>query len=145
MFKKVSAIIVLVNTYKTIKYLVNYKELNILKKKIKYKIAIPTVIVLVLLSYIFLTPIGALRFAVFREAFTSYETTLKGREDLLLATITLDVDYSNDCRPSPIDKEGNKMLYYIKDAPVEPLTQTPWDMWEISKYGIFYWGEVYWP
>jgi len=114
-----------------------------LKKKTKYKIAIPIVLVVGLLFYIFLTPVGALRFAVFRQAFTSHETTLKGREDLLLLTINLKVDYSDNCRPSPIDKDENRMLYYIKDAPAEPLTQTPWDMWEISKKGIFYWGEYY--
>ena len=137
MFKKVSAIIVLVNTYKTIKYLVNYKELNILKKKIKYKIAIPTIIVLGLLSYIFLTPIGALRFAVFRMGVAAKEG------NLILLSTTLKVDYESCRRPPEGVIEGDQTVYDLIDYPVAPLTQAPLDSWVITKHGIFYWGEYY--
>lgn len=114
-----------------------------MKKKIKYKIAIPTIIVLVLLSYIFLTPIGALRFAVFRQAFTSYETTLKGRQNLLLLSITLKVDYKSCRRPPEAVIEGDQTVYDLIDYPFEPLTQMPWDSWVITKHGIFYWGDYF--
>ncbi|MCC3868272.1 hypothetical protein [Terrisporobacter mayombei] len=114
-----------------------------MKKKIKYKIAIPTVIVLVLLSYIFLTPIGTLRFAVFRQAFTSYETTLKGRVDLLYLTINLNVDYESCWRPPEAVIEGDQTVYDLIDYPFEPLTQMPRDSWVITKHDIFYWGEYY--
>lgn len=131
------------NTNKRIGYLVNFKELSILKKKTKYKIAIPIVLVGGLLFYIFLTPIGALRFAVLRQAFTSHETTLKGREDLLLLTINLKVDYESCRRPPEAVIEGDQTVYELKDYPFEPLTQMPWDSWVITKHGIFYWGDYF--
>lgn len=131
------------NTHKGIGYLVNFKELNILKKKTKYKIVIPIVLVGGLLFYIFLTPIGALRFAVFRQAFTSHETTLKGREDLLLLSINLKVDYESCRRPPEAVIEGDQTVYELKDYPLEPLTLMPWDSWVITKHGIFYWGDYF--
>lgn len=112
-------------------------------KKIKNKIAIPIVLVLVLLAYIFLTPIGALRFAVFRHAFKPYETTLKGRTDLILFSVTLKVDPKNCTRPPKALREGDQTIYNLKDFPFEPLTETPRDSWIVSKYGIFYWGDYF--
>lgn len=114
-----------------------------MKKKMKYKVVIPVVIVAGLLSYIFLTPIGALRFAVFRQAFTSHETTLKGRQDLLLLSITLKVDYKSCRRPPEAVIEGDQTVYDLIDYPFEPLTQMPWDSWVITKHGIFYWGDYF--
>lgn len=112
-------------------------------KKIKYKIAIPIVLVLGLLLYIFLTPIGALRFAVFRQAFPQYETTLKGRLELLLFSVTLNVDSKSCSRPPEALREGDQMVYDLTDFPFEPLTDMPWDSWIVSKYGIFYWGDYF--
>ena len=71
--------------------------------------------------------------------------------DFLLAAINLEVDYSDECAPCPVQAEpvraeyqgGNPMLYYIKGAPVAPLTETEFDMWVVCKYGIFYWSEPY--
>ncbi|WP_434799548.1 hypothetical protein [Terrisporobacter vanillatitrophus] len=108
-----------------------------MKKKTKYKIAIPIIIVLGLLSYIFLTPIGALRFAVFRMGVAAKE------KDLLLLSITLKIDYKSCRRPPEGAIEGDQTVYDLIDYPVEPLTQMPWDSWVITRQGIFYWGEYY--
>lgn len=97
-----------------------------MKNKIKY--IIPLVIILGVLSYLFLTPIGALRLAVLRNGYP-------------INALNLRVDYSL-CRP-PIDAVGKQTVYTIKNYPIEKKTQTPLDSWIISKYGIFYWGEYY--
>lgn len=114
-----------------------------MKKIIKYKIIIPIVIVLGFIFYIFLTPTGALRFSVFRQAFQSHETTLKGRCDLLLFSVTLKVDPKTSSRPPEALREGDQTIYNLEDYPFEPLTETPWDSWIVSKYGIFYWGDYF--
>lgn len=97
-----------------------------MKNKLKY--IIPVVIIISILSYLFLTPIGALRFAVLREGYP-------------ISALNLKVDYSL-CRP-PIDKIGDQTVYTLFNPPVEEQTQTSLDSWVISKYGPFYWGEYY--
>ncbi|CEP80263.1 hypothetical protein QJR30_07065 [Paraclostridium sordellii] len=97
-----------------------------MKNKIKYIILI--VIILGVLTYLFLTPIGALRLAVLRNGYP-------------INALNLSVDYSL-CR-QPIDVVGKQTFYTIIDCPIEEKTQTPLDSWIISKYGILYWGEYY--
>ena len=100
-----------------------------MKKKSKSIITIS--IFFIIISYVFLTPIGALRFAVLREGYP-------------IEAITLKVDYSSAREPSPLDMDiKNNIVYTIFNAPIEEPTQTPLDNWVISKYGIFYWCEMY--
>lgn len=98
-----------------------------MRKKLKHILII--LMICIATSYLFLNPIGALRFAVLRNGYP-------------IEAITLKVNYSLCRKPVGMDKK-NKIVYTISNPPIEEKTQTPFDSWVISKHGIFYWGELY--
>ena len=92
--------------------------------KKKSIIMIFSIIIVVLITYLIATPIGALRFAILREGYPIKSITMKLSDT-----------------PYEIGVKGNEKVYTLKNPPMEKATQGILENWIVSKHGVFYWGE----
>ena len=95
-----------------------------MKKKLIY--VITAVIILILSTYIFATPKGALRFAIFRLGYPVTSINMK----------LSDTPYKTDIR-------SNEKIYSLANPPTAKATQSELVNWIVSKHSIFYWAEYY--
>ena len=92
--------------------------------KKKSIIMIFSIIIVVLITYLIATPIGALRFAILREGYPIKSITRKLSDT-----------------PYEIDVKGNEKVYTLINPPIEKATQGILENWIVSKQGVFYWGK----
>ena len=81
-----------------------------------------SIIIVVLITYLIVTPTGALRFTILREGYPIKSITLKLSDS-----------------PYEIDVKGNEKVYTLINPPMEKATQGILENWIVSKHGIFYW------
>lgn len=89
-------------------------------------IYITGIIALVIMLYILMTPVGALRFAIFRTGYPVSAFTMKLSDN-----------------PYKTDIKSNEEIYTLINAPIEEATQGVLENWIVSKHSIFYFGEYY--
>ena len=94
-----------------------------LLKKIKFKYVIPISILILFLGYIIGTPIGALRFALFRYGYFQNSINLQ---------------ISN--KPYKISLDKNEKVYTLVNPPYSNETETKLQNWIVLKYGPIYIG-----
>ncbi len=84
------------------------------------------ILLLLILAYFTMTPIGALRLAVLSSGYPVRAFTLELEEE-------------------PIDMvvEENQIGYSLKNPPIEFATQGELVNWVVTRYGIFYVGKYF--
>lgn len=94
--------------------------------KAKMKRLIPVTLLIIVLGYLFLTPVGALRLAV---ASTGHP----------IKAVSLQIS------DEPYDGfiENNQEMYTLIDPPYEKATGGYLENWVVTRYFIFYLGEYY--
>lgn len=95
-----------------------------MKKKLTW--IIPIAILAILVIYLFLTPVGALRFAVVKEGYPIKAVTLR---------------ISNEPYQGSI--KDNEIMYTILNPPHENTTDSDLVNWVVAKRGVFYFGSYY--
>lgn len=101
-----------------------------MKGNIKYLVS---GILVTLMVYLFMTPMGALRLAVLRSGYPISAVTLMTRE----ATV-------HDVGLAVLDHPSNTAIYtIIYHAPHEWATDADLENWMTIRYGIFYTAEYY--
>lgn len=95
-----------------------------MKRKLAW--IIPITILITLIAYLFLTPVGALRFAIAKEGYP-------------IKAITLQL--SNE--PYQGRVKDNEEMYTILNPPRENATDSDLANWIVTKKGIFYFGSYY--
>ena len=95
-----------------------------MKRKLTWFILIS--ILIVLFAYLFLTPVGALSFAVAKEGY-------------LIKAVTLQLSD----KPYQVSIEHNETMYTILNPPHENSTDSDLYNWVVIKKGIFYYGSYY--
>ena len=90
--------------------------------KKKSIIMIFSIIIVVLITYLIVTPTGALRFTILREGYPIKSITLKLSDS-----------------PYKTYVKGNEEIYTLTNPPMEKATQGILENWIVSKHGIFYW------
>lgn len=83
-------------------------------------------IILIIIGYLVMTPMGALRLALLRTGFP-------------IKAITLQVSD----HPYEVNVQSNEKIYTLKNPPTEEATQGVLENWIVSKHGIFYVGEYF--
>ena len=94
--------------------------------KRKLKRLTPTILLIIVLGYFFLTPIGALRLAV---AIYGYP----------VKSITLQISD----KPYGKSVEDNQKMYTLINPPYEESTESELKNWIVTRYGIFYFGNYH--
>lgn len=89
-------------------------------------IIIFSIIILVLITYLIVTPTVALRFAILREGYPIKSITMKLSDT-----------------PYKISIKGDEKIYTLTNPPMEKATQCILENWVVSKHGIFYWVEYF--
>lgn len=88
---------------------------------------------ILLLGYLFLTPMGALRLAV-----------LWGGHPIVAATMQVREAVPEDAFLKWFDNPPNTTIYHIEDpVPVSRLTLVPMENWIVTEVGPFYWADYY--
>lgn len=95
-----------------------------LKKKFAW--IIPITIIVILVSYLFLTTMGALRLAVTKEGYPINAFTLRLSDKTFQGSI-----------------EDNQTMYTIQNPPHENPTNSDLVNWVVVKKGVIYFGSYY--
>jgi hypothetical protein len=86
----------------------------------------PITILIILVAYLFLTPLGALQFAVAKEGYPTKAITLRLADE-----------------PYQVSIKENQTMYTISNPPHENATDSDLVNWVVSKKSIFYFGSYY--